>query len=114
MTERELLLSKWRKNYCATREEVNRRMEEMNSDSEEDILEKEKKIWTRTTPADLYYQRDEENPKIIRGTQRLSKICETFNDELVSRAQKINAIKPKYEPPPRKNRARICKHKSES
>ncbi|GJQ74766.1 drosha [Trypoxylus dichotomus] len=112
-SEREMLLSKWRKNYCATREEVTRRIEELNSDSDEDILEKEKKIWTRTTPADLYYQRDEINPKVIRGTERLLKICETFKEELVLRAKKINAIKPVYEPPPRKNRARICKHKSE-
>lgn len=84
----------------------------MNSDSDEDILEKEKKIWTRTTPADLYYQRDEANPKVIKGTERLLKICETFKEELVLRTKKINATKPIYEPPPRKNRARICKHKS--
>ncbi|KAI4457702.1 ribonuclease iii [Holotrichia oblita] len=112
-SEREILLSKWRKNYCATREEVTRKMEELNSDSDEDILEKEKKIWTRTTPADLYYQRDEANPKLIKGTERLFKICETFKEELVLRTKKVNATKPHYEPPPRKNRARICKHKTE-
>ncbi|XP_022906494.1 ribonuclease 3 [Onthophagus taurus] len=112
-TERELLLSKWRKNYCATPEEVSKKLGELDQSNQEDVLEKERNIWTRTTPADLYYQRDEANPKVIRGTEKLLKICERFNEELVLRAKKINDTKPEYVPPPRKNRARVCKHKSE-
>lgn len=43
----------------------------------------------------------------------MKQLCDRFNEDLVLRAKKINAAKPKYEPPPRKNRARICKHKTE-
>lgn len=85
-------------------------MEEL-SNTQEDTIEKEKKIWTRTTPADLHYTRDENNSKIIRASDRLLKFCKKFNEELVLRSQKVNQLKPKYEPPPRKNRARLCKHK---
>lgn len=110
--ERDKLLTNWRKNYCATREEVSNKIEELSKVSQEDVIEKEKHIWTRSTPADLYYVRDEKNPKIITATPKLLQLCEIFNETLVLRAQKVNALKPKYEPPPRKNRARVCKHKS--
>lgn len=110
--ERDKLLSNWRKHYCATREEVSTKMEELSRLNQEDILEKEKNIWTRTTPADLYYTRDEENPKIIKATPKLLHLCEVFSENLVLRTKKVNELKPKYEPPPRKNRARLCKHKS--
>lgn len=79
----------------------------------DDILENEKKVWTRSTPAELFYVRDETDMKLIRATPKLIELCERFNEELLTRAQKVNAVKPKYEPPPRKNRARLCKHKSE-
>lgn len=80
----------------------------------DDILETEKKVWIRSTPAELFYTRDENDLKMIRATKRLIKLCDEFNEELLERAGKINALKPKYEPPPRKNRARLCKHKSKS
>lgn len=85
-------------------------MEEL-CNAQEDTLEKEKKIWTRTTPADLFYVRNEINPKIIMATSRLLKLCETFSTQLVLRTENVNAKKPIYQPPPRKNRARLCKHK---
>lgn len=111
-SERDKLLSNWRKNYCATREEVSNKIEELSKINEDDVLEKEKRIWTRSTPADLYYARAEDNPKIITATPRLLQLCESFNENLVLRAQKVNSLKPEYVPPPRKNRARLCKHKS--
>lgn len=111
-SERDKILSQWRKNYCSTREEVSSKIEELAKVSQEDIIESEKKIWTRSTPADLYYVRDDEKPKVIKSTPKLLQLCDTFNERLVLRAQKVNELKPKYEPPPRKNRARICKHKS--
>lgn len=110
--ERDKLLSSWRKNYCATREEVSSKLEELSKVNQEDVLEKEKQIWTRSTPADLYYVRKEENPKIIHASTKLLQLCDVFNESLVLRAKKVNELKPKYEPPPRKNRARLCKHKS--
>lgn len=80
----------------------------------DDILEEEKKVWTRSTPAELFYTRDENDMKIIRATPKLLELCDRFREDLLTRSQKVNALKPKYEPPPRKNRARLCKHKSKS
>lgn len=111
-SERDIILTKWRKNYCATREEVCNKIKELSKVNQEEILEKEKHIWTRTTPADLYYEKDENNSKVTRASEKLLKICDAFKETLVMRADKINETKPKYEPPPRKNRARLCKHKS--
>ncbi|XP_018576714.1 ribonuclease 3 [Anoplophora glabripennis] len=113
ISEREEILSKWRKNYCSTERQITDKLEELATMTTEDILEKEKSIWTRTTPAELYYMRDENNPKIIRATPKLMQITEKFYETLVLRASRVNALKPKYEPPPRKNRARLCKHKTE-
>lgn len=50
------------------------------------ILENEKKIWIRTSPADLYYARDENNPKIMKGTSKLQELCITFKRVLIDRA----------------------------
>lgn len=111
MSERDLLLTKWRKNFCATREEVSTKIEELGKVNEEEMLENERNIWTRSTPADLYYTRDEQNTKVIKATPKLLQLCDDFNENLVLRAKKINDLKPKYEPPRRKNRARLCKHK---
>ncbi|KAF5287701.1 hypothetical protein FQA39_LY15801 [Lamprigera yunnana] len=113
VSERDLILTKWRKNYCATREQVCNKIKELSKIGIEEILEEEKSIWTRSTPADLYYEKDPNNSKVTRATERLLKVCDVFNETLVLRANKINDTKPKYEPPPRKNRARLCKHKLE-
>lgn len=50
------------------------------------ILESEKKIWTRTSPADLYYVRSEGNLKIMKGTSKLQELCMTFKKVLIDRA----------------------------
>lgn len=113
-SERDIILERYRKNYCATTEDVSNKLEEYSKLSQDEIIEREKSIWTRTTPADLYYVRDDENPKITRGTSKLLDICERFKYDLVDRAQRINSTKPKYEPPQRKKPIRVCKHKCKS
>ncbi|XP_031346372.1 ribonuclease 3 isoform X2 [Photinus pyralis] len=113
ITERDLILTKWRKNYCSTGEEVCDKIRELSKIGVDEIMEAEMNIWTRTTPADLYYEKDPNNSKNTIATERLLKVCESFKENLMLRAKKINEIKPKYEPPPRKNRARLCKHKLE-
>ncbi|KAK4883143.1 hypothetical protein RN001_006462 [Aquatica leii] len=113
VSERDLILTKWRKNYCSTREQVCNKIKELSKIGLEEIIEEEKNIWTRSTPADLFYEKDSSNTKVTKATDRLLKVCETFNENLVLRAAKVNESKPKYEPPPRKNRARLCKHKLE-
>ncbi|XP_029678155.1 LOW QUALITY PROTEIN: ribonuclease 3-like [Formica exsecta] len=113
-TERELLLEKYRRNYCATSKDIERKLNELSAMGSEGILESEKKIWTRTAPADLYYFRDENNPKIMRSTVKLQELCMTFKRLLIDRATEARALQPPYEPPPRKTRARLCRHKSEA
>ncbi|CAG9823289.1 unnamed protein product [Phaedon cochleariae] len=113
-TERDQLLSKWRSNYCSTEEQLTDRLEELAELSVDDIVEREKSIWTRSTPAELFYERSENNIRLVTATPKLEALCKEFNETLVTRARKINATKEKYEPPPRKNRARLCKHKTES
>ncbi|KAK0171886.1 hypothetical protein PV328_005279 [Microctonus aethiopoides] len=111
MTEREIVLEKYRRNYCATSKDIERKIDELGPDG---ILESEKKIWTRAAPADLYYNRDEINPKIMRGTKRLAELCARFKQTLLDRAELARGAYPPYEPPPRKTKARLCRHKSEA
>jgi len=100
-------------NYCATSAEMQKKLEELAKMKPEEIVEHEKKVWTRTAPADLYYVRDEKDHKVMKATPRLLALCERFREELVGRAEKVRASRPKYEPPPRKSRLRLAKHKSE-
>nr|XP_050860031.1 ribonuclease 3 [Vespula vulgaris] len=113
-TERELLLEKYRRNYCATSKDMERKMDELSAMGPEGIMENERKIWTRTAPADLYYTRDETNSKIMKGTPKLRDLCDLFKEILIDRATAARALQPPYEPPPRKTKARLCKHKSEA
>lgn len=62
--ERKQILQNWRKNYCSTKEEVTNKLEELNGFNQDEAIEKERNIWTRSTPADLFYERDETNPKV--------------------------------------------------
>ncbi|KAK9306258.1 hypothetical protein QLX08_002988 [Tetragonisca angustula] len=113
-TERELLLEKYRQDYCATSKDMERKMDELSAMGPEGIMENARKVWTRTAPADLYYSRDDNNPKIMNGTLKLHELCELFKKILLNRAAAARALQPPYEPPPRKTRARLCRHKSEA
>nr|CAD7590834.1 unnamed protein product [Timema genevievae] len=109
VTEKEVLLQKYRQNYCATGEEIESKLSELSRMKPEEIIELEKRVWTRTAPADLYYSRDEKNPKVMRATPRLMELCERFQKDLSTRAEKVRAAQPKFELPPRKNRAKYVK-----
>ncbi|XP_030748887.1 ribonuclease 3 [Sitophilus oryzae] len=112
LTERDEILDQWKRNYCNTEQQISEKLEMYNKKTE-DILNTEKNIWIRSTPSELYYERDINDYKNIRATSKLINLCDTFKDTLVNRALKVNSLKPKYTPPPRKNRARLCKHKTE-
>lgn len=112
-SERDVLLRKWRQNYCSNITEMQMKLEELSKLKPEQILEHEKKVWTRSAPADLYYARDESNVKVMRATPKLVALCDKFEDEIVTRAQRVRESQPPYEPPPRKKRLRLAKHKSE-
>ncbi|KAJ8680738.1 hypothetical protein QAD02_016525 [Eretmocerus hayati] len=108
LSEREMLLEKYRRNYCATSEDMRRKLNEL-ADGATEI-----KIWTRAAPADLHYQRDEKNCKIMRATDKLLELCSDFKKILLDRAEAARALQPPYEPPPRQTKARVCKHRSEA
>ncbi|XP_043276130.1 ribonuclease 3 [Venturia canescens] len=114
LTEREILLEKYRRHYCATSKDMERKLNELSAIGTDEIIENEKKVWTRTAPADLYYTRDENNPRIMRSTAKLRELCTIFKHLLLDRAAVARASQPPYEPPPRKTRARLCRHKSEA
>jgi ribonuclease III len=49
-SEREQLLAKWRKNFCETSEDIAKKLAELSYD------EDEKKVWVRSSPADIFYK----------------------------------------------------------
>lgn len=67
-------------------------MDELSAMGPEGIMKNARKVWTRTAPADLYYNRDESNPKIMRGTPKLHELCELFKKVLLNRAAAARAL----------------------
>lgn len=62
----------------------------------------------------MYYERDRTNYQIIVGTAKERELCDDFQKLLVDRASTARSQQPHYEPPPRKTKNRLCKHKSEA
>ncbi|XP_039446763.1 ribonuclease 3-like [Culex pipiens pallens] len=103
-SEREAILTKWRKNYCETPEDIRRKLAELTNDEE-------KSSWVRSSPADLYYRRVSD--KVVESTPRQDALCSLFESELIERAQKVRSKQPPYQPPPRKHKVRVCRHKND-
>ncbi|XP_058814865.1 ribonuclease 3 isoform X2 [Topomyia yanbarensis] len=103
-SEREAILSKWRQNYCETPEDIRRKLAELTNNEE-------KNSWVRSSPADLHYRRVSD--KIVEGTPRLDALCVLFERELMFRADSARAKQVPYQPPPRKHKVRICRHKND-
>ena len=66
----------------------------------EEIIENEKKTWTRCAPADLFYVRDESDPRLMKGTEKLQCVIDEFENELINRGKKARQNQPKFEDPP--------------
>ena len=66
--------------------------------SPDEIIDQEKKIWTRSSPADLYYERDMKNPVVLKATPRLQKLLDRFEEELIKRAVNARDTFPPYKP----------------
>ena len=71
---------------------MEKKMGELCALGTEGILENERKIWTRTAPADLYYTRDENNHKIMRGSLKLIELCDIFKKLFIERAAAARAL----------------------
>ncbi|XP_055639954.1 ribonuclease 3 [Toxorhynchites rutilus septentrionalis] len=103
-SERAAILSNWRKNYCETPDDIRRKLAEL-------IRNEEKTSWVRSSPADLFYRRLSD--KVVESTQRLDALCGLFETELLERADRARAKQTPYQPPPRKQKVRICRHKTD-
>ena len=64
----------------------------------DEIIDQEKKIWTRSSPADLYYERDMNNPVVLKATPRLQKLLDRFEEELIHRGENARSKFPDYKP----------------
>ncbi|GIX85271.1 ribonuclease 3 [Caerostris darwini] len=62
--------------------------------------------WIKSTPAENYYIKVEESFKEVVATDALKELHQKFKNELVDRAEKVRAGKPKYDPPVRKTKLR--------
>ncbi|KAK4310674.1 hypothetical protein Pmani_017774 [Petrolisthes manimaculis] len=69
--------------------------EELAKLEEEEPEEEGRVPWVRSAPADLYYQRNEENPLIMVASKKLHQLCEAFEEKLIKRAVKIREDKRK-------------------
>ncbi|CAH1785630.1 unnamed protein product [Owenia fusiformis] len=58
---------------------------------------KEMPVWVRCAPADLYFQRDEQTGS-MGTTQKMKDLQKKFEEDLLLRAKKIRASKPKPDP----------------
>ncbi|XP_062547442.1 ribonuclease 3 [Armigeres subalbatus] len=103
-SEREAILSKWRKNYCETPEDIRKKLAELTNDED-------KTSWVRSSPADLFYRRISD--KVVEGTPRLDALCVLFEEELNRRSERVRVKQAPYQPPPRKHKVRICRHKND-
>ncbi|XP_042209623.1 ribonuclease 3-like [Homarus americanus] len=63
----------------------------------EDEVEDEevKSAWVRSAPADLYYQRDDKNPLVMRATKKLIQLCDSVEDKLIRRGVRLREEKKK-------------------
>merc|ERR1719232_2453454 len=52
--------------------------------SPEEIIEQEKKVWISSAPADLYYERDKENPCIMKATQKSLSLLNKFQEKVIT------------------------------
>lgn len=101
-SERQILLSKWRSNYCETSDDITRKLAELENDDD-------KITWIRSSPADIYYKRINETQ--VESTQRLDALCSLFEKELNARGKNIRLQQEPYLAPHRKRRQLVCRHK---
>lgn len=77
----------------------------------EEVIEQEKKMWTRCAPADLYYVRSDTNPRLMVGTERLQNITRQVQERLIDRGVKARQQGPAFDPvrkQPKQHKHRHC------
>ncbi|GBM59674.1 Ribonuclease 3 [Araneus ventricosus] len=103
-------------NRCRSRDRVlsRRRLRSREREATPDnqpSLSTEASKWIKSSSSELYYSRIEEDPKEVVATDALKELHNKFRYELVERAARVRAGKPKYDPPVRKTKLRNHKPK---
>lgn len=101
---------KYKRKGMKTNDNLESELEKLSKLSIEQIVAAEKKKWTRSAPADLYYEKSEINPKVTIGMKTALELCTEFENVLGKRASEVNASKPVYSKP-RKSNVKVHKHK---
>ncbi|CAF1307302.1 unnamed protein product, partial [Didymodactylos carnosus] len=60
-----------------------------NSDNDDNKSQETKNVYVRTCSSEIYYRRDEQNPRIIHATQRLKELCERFKKDVLSQREQF-------------------------
>lgn len=78
-------LDKWRMNNCCSEREMAEKLTSIAAMEAEEIIAEEKKIWTRSAPADLYYtKRTDDNSYVCtEKTRTVSKLFKSVIQEFV-------------------------------
>lgn len=88
LSERDKLLYEWRRNYCETSDNIARKLAELEN-------QEEKEYWIRSSPADTYYTRNNDN---MIATPKLDALCTLFEQELIKRGEQTRSEQTPYEP----------------
>lgn len=86
------------------------KLEDLVQLTPEEIIEQEKKTWTRCAPADLYYERDLNNLLVMKGTAKLASVVKEFQEQLLERSRRALEAQPKFEAAPRRERRHNHRH----
>ncbi|CAH0384549.1 unnamed protein product [Bemisia tabaci] len=93
------------------RKDYEKKLETLAKLKPEEIIELEKKIWTKSELLPLYYSRQKSNKAVCEATPKLLALCDKFEEKLIKAPEKIRASKPPYTPPyARKKLRRPCCH----
>lgn len=93
-----------------TTEEISNEMKKLSKMSIQQIIDYERKKWSKSSPANSYYKKLDENTSIIFGEKNVLDLCDEFKSVLGNRASEVNALKPAYSKP-RKSNVNVHKHK---
>ncbi|KAH8033065.1 hypothetical protein HPB51_006027 [Rhipicephalus microplus] len=91
-------------------DEISGGQEPEPDDAEEEDYLLESARWIRSSPAELYYRKDEKVSGLVTGTTKLHALQDKFRHELVERGARVKSKQEPYNPPPRKKK--LCNPKS--
>jgi len=95
-----------------TNEEMSSEMSEMKKLSNmsiQQIIDYEKKKWSRSAPSDVYYKKPDDDSEVTFGNKVVLDICDEFENTLGKRVSKMNENKPVL-CKPRKVNVNVRKH----